>query len=143
MPRNKTIPHTAISRPDTKSVRFGHYHQGGKPVWRFSTVDQNGPFRWPKGSREELSIVEKLHDFDSMNWADIQGRSHHILCPTSLSREALKRLKEIELDDIVENLFSFRLAGVPRFIAFKIGDTANLLWYDPNHKVAPSTLRNT
>jgi hypothetical protein len=143
MGKGKRVPNSAVSRPDKKSVRFGPRIQTGKPVWRFSTVDKEGPFLWPRGSKNELQIVEKLHQFDSMSWSEIVGKSHHYLSASSLSSQAKKRLEEIELDDIEGSLFSFHIGGEPRFIAYKIRDVANLLWYDPKHEVAPSSKKNT
>lgn len=78
-----------------------------------------------------------------MLWADIQGKQHHYLSTSSLSRQAIKRLIDIKLDDEADNLFSFHLQGKPRIIAIKHGNIAKLLWYDPEHQVAPSTKKHT
>lgn len=141
--RNKRVPAKAVGRPVAKSVRIISQQHTGKPAWRFSTVDTEGPFRWPKGDPEELLIVQKLHAFDSMTWADLVGKQHHFLSVTSISSAAKRRIEELDIDDAIENLFSFHLAGKPRVIALRYGDTASLLWYDPDHQVAPSTKRHT
>lgn len=139
----KKVPNCATSRPDKKQVKIIDQPTDNKPLWRFSTVDKYGPFPWPKGSPVELHIVEKLHDFDSMYWEEIKGKQHHTLSPSSLSREAIERLKEIELDDEIEHLFSFHLQGRQRIIAINHANVAKLLWYDPDHGVAPSTKKHT
>ena len=144
--KEKSVPFKAINRQQTKVVKTNnnqHTRKDSKPSWRFSTVDKNGPFAWPKGSPDESNIVEKLHSFDSMTWADIQGKQHHSLSPSSLSKKAKKRLEELELDDEIENLFSFHLQGKPRIICIRHNDIALLLWHDPNHEVAPTKKKYT
>lgn len=144
--KGKSVPDKAVSRQQSKIVKTNkdnHIRMTGKPSWRFSTVDKAGPFAWPKGTPEEGHIVNKLHSFDSMIWAEIQGSQHHFLSPSSLSKEATNRLEEIERDDEVDNLFSFHLQGKPRIICIRHSDLALLLWYDPNHEVAPSTKKHT
>lgn len=140
----KTVPPSANKGNVDKEVRVPD--QGvndGQPVWRFSTVDLNGPFSWPKGLDDEQAIVSKLHDFDSMRWADIEGKQHHFLSADSLSSEARKRLEAIQKDDDIESLFSFHLQGKPRIIAIRHQNIAKLLWYDPNHEVSPSEKKHT
>ena len=135
----KSVPRQAVTGKVEKSVRLPEQtDQDGKPVWRFSTVDLDGPFKWPKNQQQELEIVTKLHNFDSMLWQAIVGSKHHFLSESSLSKEAKTRLTEIKKDDDIENLFSFHLQGKPRIIAIRHQNTAKLLWYDPEHQVAPS-----
>jgi hypothetical protein len=52
-------------------------------------------------------------------------------------------LEEIKLDDEIENLFSFHIQGEERFIAIRHLNVAKLLWYDPDHQVAPYTKKHT
>lgn len=144
--KSKKVPKSATSAPQSKKVKIPHsQHQlrEGKPSWRFSTADKSGPFAWPKGRPEEAEIIEKLHSFDSMTWADIEGKKHHFLSVTSLSKEAITRLEKIQRDDEYENLFSFHLQGKPRIICIRHNDVAQLLWHDPEHKVAPSKKKGT
>ena len=69
----KQVANKATQRSDSKTVRSEAQKGDGKPVWRFSTVDRNGSFSWPKGQQEELDIVQKLHQFDSMEWNGVAG----------------------------------------------------------------------
>jgi hypothetical protein len=138
------VPDVATRVPNKKQPKWKEVsNHDNKPVWRFSTVDRSGPFAWPKGEEKELEIVVKLHDFDSMTWSDICGREHHQLSPQSLSRLAIEQLEKINKDHEAENLFSFHLAGKPRIIAIRHENVAKLLWYDPDHQVAPSKLKHT
>jgi len=144
--KNKSVPDKAVGRPDSKTVKTNRNQdkrREGRPSWRFSTVDKSGPFSWPVGDSAEAEIVNKLHSFDSMTWEDIKGKQHHYLSPSSLSKDAKKRLEEIDLDDEAENLFSFHLQGKPRIVCIRHNDLALLLWHDPEHKVAPSKKKNT
>ena len=144
MKKNKThnVPDSAISRTDQKNVRITPAQIDSKPSWRFSTVDKSGPFAWPIGSEEELEIVGKLHHFDSMQWSDIEGTDHHSIDIDKLSKEAKKRLQQINQDDIDE-VFSFHLQGKPRIICIRDRHIAKLLWFDKNHKVCPSKKKST
>jgi hypothetical protein len=139
----KNVPNSATGRSAGKNVVLKEAPRDDSPVWRFSTTDLNGPFPWPKTKSEELSIVEKLHQFDSMTWKSIEGKAHHFLSQSSISKEAIKRLEDIHRDDEIDNLFSFHLSGKERIIAVRHGNVAKLLWYDPQHSVAPSTLKHT
>ncbi len=140
--RKHHVPNSAISRAEQNSVRINPAQIDSKPSWRFSTVDKSGPFAWPIGSEEELEIVGKLHHFDSMHWSKIEGSDHHSIKLDELSREAKKRLQEINQDD-VDEVFSFHLQGKPRIICIRDRHIAKLLWFDKDHKVCLSQKKNT
>jgi len=138
MGKNKKIPKSVTSRKEEKEVRVPSIERDLKPSWRFSTVDLEGDFAWPKSRNEELEIISKLHSFDSMKWTEIEGLDHHFLSPEKLSKKAKKRLEEIHKDDSADSLFSFHLQGLPRIICIRINNIGNLLWFDPKHEVCPS-----
>ncbi len=140
--KSKRVPRSAIQRSDKKEVRLQQTNIDTKPSWRFSTVDKNGPFSWPIGTDKELDIVGRLHNFDSMEWAEIEGPNNHFIEISKLSTEAKNRLKEIQQDD-VDQVFSLRLKGKPRIICIRDRNIAKLLWFDPDHKVCPSKKKHT
>jgi hypothetical protein len=143
MGKKKEVRGSACRRPeDKKTPRVNERQVANQPSWRFSSVDANGPFAWPKGAQEEAEIVSKLHNFDSMMWSAIEGSRHHVIKKDSLSKDAIRRLEEIGQDDIDE-VFSFALGGLPRIICLRSGGVARLLWYDREHKVCPSILKHT
>lgn len=144
MAKQKHVPARATSRENSKQVKIQEATNatGGKPAWRFSTVDRNGPFAWPIGDNAELEIVEKLHQFDSMKWGEIEGNDHHAIPLSKLSPEAQKRLAEIKQDDIDE-IFSFHSGGKPRIIGIRDRDLVKLLWWDKDHLVCPSHKKHT
>ncbi|WP_455284435.1 hypothetical protein [Cupriavidus necator] len=90
----------------------------------------------------ELEILQKLHNFDSMAWADIEGEDHHAIEVGRLSKDARKRLEEIKQDDVAE-VFSFHFSGKRRIFGIRDRNAVKLLWWDPEHAVCPSKLRNT
>lgn len=137
------VPSRATSREEVKQVKSEKQSLEGRPSWRFSTADIGGAFAWPSGSSDEQRIVNKLRNFDSMTWNEIERDKHHFLTPTSLSKEAQKRLSALNRSDSVDSLFSFRLGAKERVICFRYGDLALLLWYDPKHLVCPSKKKHT
>lgn len=140
--KKKSVPATANARGDSKTARIQPVAPAHFPSWRFSTVDKGGPFPWPKNKDEELLIVQKLHDFDSMMWSRIEGPDHHAISQESLSKEARQRLEEIGQDDIDE-VFSFHFSGKKRIIGIREFGAIRLLWWDPEHGVCPSVKKHT
>lgn len=143
----KQVAANAIKRPEQRKVKIHdnpiHGSANQYPAWRFSTVDKEGPFKWPINQAAETEILNKLRQFDSMTWAELSGKEHHTLSAQSLSKQAQRRLALLQRDHEIDLLFSFRLQGKPRVICIKHGSTALLLWYDPEHKVCPSHKKNT
>lgn len=139
---SKKIPHNATSGHDSKKVKSVAQSPDRSPSWRFSTVDRGGLFAWPCNDKAELEIVQKLRDLDSMRWSEIEGKTHHSIQKSSLSKEAQNRLDEIKQDDIDE-VFSFHLGGKERIFCIRVGGVAKLLWHDPKHQVCPSKKKHT
>ena len=139
--RKKRVPAaSATARND--SVKILDARPSEFPFWRFSTVDKGGPFAWPKSENTELAIIQKLHEFDSMRWPEIEGADHHSIPANKLSKEAQTRLAEIGQDD-VEAIFSFHFGGKQRIIGIRQLGVIKLLWWDPQHLVCPSPLKHT
>lgn len=113
--------------------------------WRFSDLDMGGPFGWQNVDPLELMqvIIPKLHDYESMTWAEMDGPSgSHSIDKGDLCREAQDRLDEIGMSD-VEALFSVRITGARRVWGVKNIAILRVLWWDPEHQVCPSKLKNT
>ena len=109
--------------------------------WSFSIFDMKGPFGWSVCSVQILEEVLKprLSSFETMTWGEIEssGQSHAIQ-RDRLSKEAQNRLAEIKRDDIDE-VFSLRIDGRKRIIGVRDKDIFMFLWWDPQHKVCPSS----
>lgn len=139
----RRVPDRAVNRKDKKQVRYSaESTQRRLPAWRFSTVDLNGPFSWPVNQPQELTILQRLRDFDTMHWSELETKQHHAISVDQLSKEARDRLLEIKQDD-VDEVFSFRCSARERIIGIRINDIVKLLWWDPDHQVCPSFKKHT
>jgi hypothetical protein len=114
------------------------------PSWQIRFIDHDGLWSWSNVDKETLlnEILPKLKDFETMYWKEILNRNNHEVSINQISKEAQKRLHELQQDDI-ENLVSLRLTGPKRIWGIKSGNTLKLLWWDPEHTVYPSNLKHT
>jgi hypothetical protein len=97
-------------------------------------------------------IHPKLSTLENMTWADLEGQSYssggrrkssnHWVLIKDLAKEARRRIDELNYDDH-ETIFSIRLSGTQRLYGFRENNYFRILWYDPNHKIFPSSKRNT
>ena len=113
-------------------------------VWRFSAADRGGPFAWSELSdpAEYKAVMEKLHQFETMEETAIRRGGSHPVEPPQLSKAAYDRLVEIKLDDLDE-LMSFRITGAGRVWCRMSNNVMLVLWWDPTHEVCPSLLKHT
>ena len=146
--RNRKKPSHKEIPPDQKQPRGGSIVENYdlvEPVWHIQTLDKEGPYGWRGVDSNTFwdEIHPKLRDFESMRWIDLLGpkKSHNIPVST-LSREARKRLTELELDDL-DHLFSLRLTGSERIWGIRVKNILKILWWDPDHAVCPVELRHT
>lgn len=118
--------------------------QNKRLVWKVSKIDDNSRWGWDQITCPDFlrNIWDKMHDFETMTWSEILGRNHHAIAVTDIRKSAQKRLQELGHDD-QEELVSFRLTGSQRLWAIRSDEEAFLLWWDPNHEVYPSRMRNT
>jgi hypothetical protein len=88
--------------------------------------------------RTLLEVVQRLRAFESVTWAEIEGRQNHAVEVSSLIPAAQNRLVEIGQDD-VDTLFSLRINGPSRVWGIRAQHVLKLLWWDPNHAICPTT----
>lgn len=124
------------------------------PIWTFKNIDRCGQFAF-NPSRSDFDaeqFVCKLIDYSTMTWRKIKqqtndkGKSkHHFLSPENLSPEAWKRIKAKHFEEEIDRIFSFALNNRVRIIGFCKTDTPEfqVIWYDAEHKFAPSKLKHT
>ena len=114
--------------------------------WRVTRLQLVDPFGWHTLSHAKLlDVLAKLAEFEKLTWNEIlveRQKQNHSVQVTQLCSEAQKRLAEINLDDI-EQLVSLRLSGKERVWGMREGAVLLLLWWDPEHQVCPSLLKNT
>jgi hypothetical protein len=113
------------------------------PSWRTHNVDLEGPWGWRDVPAELIftEIVPKLHEYESMRWADFAGTRNHDVDTADLCDDARRRLAEVRPD--LDSLFSIRLTGTKRVWAERSLTRLNVLWWDPKHEVCPSRKRHT
>lgn len=113
-------------------------------VWKVTQIDDNSPWGWNQITCPDFlrNIWDKMHNFETMTWGEILGRSHHAIAVSDIIKPAQNRLEQLGYDDQAE-LVSFRLSNTERIWAIRSGAEAFLLWWDPNHEICPSSLKHT
>jgi hypothetical protein len=112
----------------------------GPMAWRFSEVDQAGPYRWRITDDAKFrEVMEKLHDLEGKTPDEIKNGGSHVVQVADLSLEARSRLVEVKLDELTE-LMSFRLTGTNRVWCFQRtpNHIMRILWWDERHEVCPT-----
>ncbi|MCF7979669.1 MAG: hypothetical protein K9L82_17005 [Chromatiaceae bacterium] len=152
----KNQPRAGGQPKEGKQVR-----RGGSPenfdretvCWQAARADwEHDSWGWHRLTPEDWhrQVRDKLCSLESMTWAQLRsasggrsyGTNHHAIPIGDLSREAQKRLEQLNLDDIDE-LWSLRLAGTVRVFGIKDGRVFRALWFDRDHGVCPSVKRGT
>lgn len=114
-----------------------------RPAWRVGSMEMRDPYGWHEiDVRGVQEIHERLRNFESMMWRDILDRNNHQVSVNLLSKDARDRLTELHLDDL-EQLLSLRVTAVKRIWGILEHNVVTLLWWDPEHLVCPSLLKNT
>jgi hypothetical protein len=116
---------------------------------RFNAVDVGGP--WCLSSirpEHHVDLLNRLKSFESMTVAEVfapgseEGKRYSLA--DLLNPSALARLIDLELDDQTE-IARLRISGERRLYGFlhSGGPDFYALWWDPEHQIWPSTLKNT
>ena len=86
---------------------------------------------------DRLAVWKRLGEFEKMNAAELKtARSNHKHFMSTLAKEAIERLKELQLDDL-DDIWSFRVTGERRFWCIKHENIYALLWWDPESPGVP------
>lgn len=137
--RAKRSTASVMARPDWKS-EF--------PRWSFRILKPEGPYGWGRASSNDLkTVADRLGRFESMKWGELvtlPGNPHHLVSVDDLGKEARQEFERIfHPQDQVDELMSLRVDARKRVWGRLDHDTPALqiLWWDPEHKVCPSTKR--
>ena len=76
-----------------------------------------------------------------MTWADVKKRDHPIE-RNKIITEAQQRLEELQRDD-VDELWRLRFTGQQRLWGIRNQRVFRILWWDPEHKICPTTKKHT
>lgn len=112
--------------------------------WRTSSADLDGEWGWSKVEIKLLfqEIIPKLQNYETMTWGQIEGKESHFIDVDKCSKEAQKRLEELELEDL-EELFSLRIGSRKRIWGRLKSSIFQILWWDPEHQVYPVKKKRT
>ncbi len=119
-----------------------------KPIWRFDKLDRSGKFAFDL-SRKDFDckeVLQKLIEYGDMTWDDIgkqqhdysRRSKHHYLDISSLSKDALIRIRECHLLEETETIYSFSLQNLLRIIGLRRGAEFHIVWFDPKHEFCPT-----
>ena len=139
-PKGQTSTFEKKPRQDISLKGF----QSDFPVWGASIIDLDGPWGWKKIDYNCFAndILPKIQGFESMKWSEILRRNNHEVKVAKITKNAQKRLEELNIDDI-EILVSLRLTGQKRIWGIRLNNQFKFLWWDPKHEVCPSHLKHT
>lgn len=119
----------------------------GKPTVSFHYADRgySGEWKWVEGEEAD-ELVTFLCDISTSTWSEIRNqltggrnrhRKHHEQELGSLCSAAQQRIRDLCLDQVIEDAFRFRLGGEKRLWGFIRNDVFYVLWWDARHKVYP------
>mgnify|MGYP000062657397 CR=1 FL=1 len=120
-----------------------------RPIWRFDLLDRDGLFSFDISRKDfDIKLVfEKLIDYGNMSWFEIIKQTHdaknktkhHFLEYSSLSKEAIERIRIKKFEEHTDEIFSFALNNKVRIIGLRFNDEFHIVWYDPKHEFCPSS----
>lgn len=117
--------------------------RGMTPLWSFRILDIRGPWCWGELGGDSLrSVLQRLKEFETMTWGEIEGRDHHFVDVPGCCKKTRDRLVELRHDD-ADSLFSLRFTGKQRVFGIRDGQVLGILWWDPEHEVYPSAKKHT
>ena len=122
-------------RTSPQNLPESTYHR--RPAWKLGLIDFAGPWNCEKIDSKEclLRIHNALKDFENKTWAEINDRKNNHPMPVhQLSREAKKRLTEINLDEY-DTLYRLTISNKERLWGILDQEYLSIVWWDPNHTV--------
>jgi hypothetical protein len=115
--------------------------------WRFTHLDSAGPWGLAHLDHERVqTLLAEMVKFESQTIKELfmqgewPGKCHDVaLLP---NRDALERLDALGIPDMTK-IWKLRIGGTGRLWGFLIGNVFHVVWWDPDHQIWPSKLRNT
>jgi len=148
--KNKSnLPHSKVPLaqklpPQTKDPRASEApNDKCFPEFRATQMDIDGPYGWHKFNLLEIpEILQKIFEAQRMTWQEHYAHGSHLVKVSKIIPKMQKRLKELKQEDL-DVLYSLRLSGKMRVWGIKEANLFWLLWWDPDHEICPSFLKNT
>ena len=117
-----------------------------KQIWLFDSIDNDGHFRFSP-SREDMDckgILDKVIQYSKRTWADIKSEKHdgnkskhHFLNFNGLSDLAVERIRKLQLEERIDQVFSMRMSNELRIIGLRENQFFIVMWFDPKHEFYP------
>ena len=128
-----------------KRPREGPGTGGENPSWRVSLLDLAGPFGQRIEQADATEILKFLSEIEKLTWNEIlrnrRSGGHHHVEVRLISPAARKHLMQRNIE--ADTLISLRVTAKKRLWGVREGSVLHLLWWDPQHEVYPTKLRNT
>jgi hypothetical protein len=117
-----------------------------RPSWRLSNMRMQAPFGWDSISRDDMKqVIDHLKSLESMTWSAILvgAKKHNHTCDVGGMCKAARECLTRDWQGGADEALSIRLSGKKRIWGILEGPILYLLWWDPDHDVYPSLLKNT
>jgi hypothetical protein len=145
--RPNPVPPAAKQPPRLLPGLPGSSNSEDRLCWRFTHVDNDGP--WGFGSLNATAIggllaqlvqFEKMTVHEAFHQGDYPGKCYDLeALPNAKARERLECLKLADQTKI----WRLRIGGPGRLYGFLTSNVFHVVFWDPEHEIWPSQLRNT
>lgn len=113
-------------------------------------MDMDGDEGWHKITADQLRLVRGwMADIEGKTWEEAHSLHGPGCRQISLKNESVPEVRkilnrlEVLQRDASGGLYEFHIDGLRRFWGIRRGHVCYLIWWDPNHKIWPSTLQHT
>lgn len=146
----KPPPQKVLKRPVGKLPERGGFHR--PPLFSLEHADRGSGYSFHfrvEDAGDSHALLAFLREIGNLTWAEIRShttggrtghKKHHDMPVAEICNDAKERLASMRLDEVIgDNLFRFRLSGTQRLWGFITENTFHVLWWDPEHKVYPTS----
>lgn len=124
-----------------KRPREGPGTGSERPSWRIKGVDLDGPFGQRVKEENVEEILKFLSEIEAKTWNEILKNrgpgGNHKIDARRICQDARKRLQDLNVE--FDTLICLRMTAKKRIWGTRRGSVFYLLWWDPEHKVYPTT----
>ena len=145
--RPNPVPPAAKQPPRLLPGLPGSSNSDKRLCWRFTHVDNDGP--WGFGHLASSALCDLLTQFakfesmtvnEAFHNGDYPGKTYDLeALPTAEARE---RLEALNLADQTK-IWRLRVGGTGRLYGFLTDNVFHVVFWDPEHAIWPSKLKNT
>lgn len=150
MSREKRTRREKSEKFGKTTVKKAESSEGLKAVFMFDMIDIGGAFAFDVNRLdfEHKEFLEKLIAYTNMTWGEIRKQTHdksnkskhHFLTDIEkFSKAAQERVKIILSPEDTDRIYSFAFNNKLRIVGLRDHEKFHVLWYDPEHKIYPSS----